>query len=99
MLGCRHLGLHATRGGVETWVIQACPTPLPGGHVEPRDAALIEDVIGNAPLCASCIVRKTGLQQRRLNVALPDLIGALRVASAMGGCGACLKQTVVHRLT
>jgi len=63
-----------------------------------RDAALIEDLLEGAPLCANCIVRGTGMQQRRLNEALPDLIGALRIASELGACGACLKQTVVHRL-
>jgi hypothetical protein len=63
------------------------------------EAAQIEDIIVAAPLCAGCIVLHTGMQPWRLNDVLPRLIGALRVASAMGACGACLKHRVVHRLS
>ena len=62
------------------------------------DATLIETIIGNAALCADCLVRKAGIQARRLNDVLPPLIAMLRVASALGGCAVCSKQTVVHRL-
>jgi hypothetical protein len=61
------------------------------------DTALVEQVLGVAALCAGCIVQLTGLSSRRLADALPRLIGALRVASALGPCGACLEPTVVHR--
>jgi len=66
--------------------------------VQHHDATAIERMIGNAALCADCIVRQTGMQPWRLNDVLPRLIGALRIASSLGGCGACAKQTVVHRL-
>jgi hypothetical protein len=65
--------------------------------VENLDAMLIEDLIGTTALCADCIVRITGLPSSRLNEALPNLIGALRVASKLASCGDCLKQKVVHR--
>jgi hypothetical protein len=65
--------------------------------MENFDAMLFEDLIGTTALCADCIVRITGLPSPRLNEALPNLIGALRVASKFAACGACLKQKVVHR--
>ena len=63
------------------------------------DAVRIEDVIRTGGLCADCIMLKTRMQRRRLNGALPRLIGALRVASVVGDCSHCLKQVVTHRLT
>lgn len=62
------------------------------------ETAQIEDAIGSAPICAECILRRTGMQPSRLNDALPRLIGALKVASAMGARSACTRQRVVHRL-
>jgi hypothetical protein len=62
------------------------------------DAVQIEDLIGIAPLCAACIVQRTGIDAGRVSDALPRLIGALRVASLIARCGACMKQRVVHRL-
>ena len=61
------------------------------------DAALIEDSLGTAALCADCIIRLTGLPPSRLNDALPRLIGTLRVASVAAPCSVCLRQKVVHR--
>lgn len=61
------------------------------------DASLIEDSIGTAALCADCIIRLTGLPPRRLNDALPRLIGTLKVASIAAACSVCLRQKVVHR--
>ena len=61
------------------------------------DASLIEDALGLAALCATCLVRRAGLSLRRLTETLPQLIAGLRVGSALGPCGACLKHTVVHR--
>jgi len=61
------------------------------------DASLIEETLGIAALCAGCIVRIAGMSSWRLTDTLPRLIGALRVASLFGPCGACLKHTVVYR--
>jgi hypothetical protein len=66
--------------------------------VQYPDATQIERIIGISSLCADCIVRRTGMHPWRLTDALPRLIGALRVASAIGPCAACAKQRVVHRL-
>ena len=63
----------------------------------PLDATLIEECIGIVSVCADCIIGITGLPSRRLNDALPWLIGALRVGSILGVCGICLRQRVVHR--
>jgi len=65
--------------------------------IDHPDAALVAQTLGVAALCAGCIVRIAGMSSRRLADALPRLIGALQVVSAVGPCGACLKQTVVHR--
>ena len=61
------------------------------------DASLIEETLGIAALCAGCLVRMAGLSSWRLTDTLPRLIAALRVGSALGSCGACLKLTVVHQ--
>jgi hypothetical protein len=74
------------------------PEVLEGATVQHPDATLVETIIGTAALCAECLARKTGMRTRRLHDVLPRLIGALKVASAVGGCGACRKTTVVHRL-
>ena len=61
------------------------------------DATLIENSIGREAVCADCIARITSLPSSRLNEALPRLIGALRVASALAACAVCSKEKVVHR--
>jgi hypothetical protein len=66
--------------------------------VNDLDKRLIEDSITLAALCAACIIEATGMPLTRLHDALPRLIGALRVASLRGACGACLRQKIVHRL-
>jgi hypothetical protein len=65
--------------------------------VRDLDGTLIEDSIGTAAMCADCIAGVTRLSTARLNEALAQLIGALRVASGLAACAVCLKQKVVHR--
>ena len=64
-----------------------------------RDTPLITNVIASEALCSDCIAHRTGLKPWQAENAIPSIGKTLTIDSRMAKCQACLKRTIVHRLS
>jgi hypothetical protein len=61
------------------------------------DSSLIASLVVDVPMCVDCIARKTEFPRWRVDDAVRQITEKGKVTSAIGRCGVCLKETVVHR--
>ena len=62
------------------------------------DAPSLVTLIAEVSMCGDCIARKSGVPLSRVDDMLKRVRESFRITTTIARCGACLKQTVVHRL-
>jgi hypothetical protein len=62
------------------------------------DAALVAGVLGDAPLCLPCIIRKTGVPSPAAESLLAVIGEAVQIIRAAAACVACLDVTATVRI-